>query len=333
MTAQAGLHDHIIKRKPTMAGHEKAENVTILYAGQISRLGYDKITTQCKAAGLKYQKATLMLFTTGGDPHAGFRIARALQCYFECGFDVLIPDICKSAGTLIAIGATSLVMSDRGELGPLDVQVIKTDELFERSSGLDLPQSIDALQAQVIESFRKSIIDIRMGGRLSTRIAGEIATNLTTGVFAPIFAQIDPIRLGEMQRANYIGMEYGQRLASKSRNLKHGGLEKLVAGYPSHGFVIDRKEARELFANVRSLTEDEERTVEGMRSLLSLLADSEEPEVLVLGGGGQDEKGDGSDGQGIEGLPTVEGAVAGAEAGGAETSGNGQDVGENEGDH
>ena len=42
-----------------------------------------------------------------------------------------IPRRCKSAGTLLLIGATSLIISDRGELGPLDVQLSKPDEIFE----------------------------------------------------------------------------------------------------------------------------------------------------------------------------------------------------------
>jgi len=62
--------------------------------------------------------------------------------------------------------------------------------------------------------------------------------------------QIDPERLGEVQRAITVANVYGNRL-NKS-NLKRGALEKLVQGYPTHGFVIDIDEAKTLFNKVRS---------------------------------------------------------------------------------
>jgi ClpP class serine protease len=37
---------------------------------------------------------------------------------------------CKSAGTLIALGANELAFGEHGELGPLDVQIAKRDEVL-----------------------------------------------------------------------------------------------------------------------------------------------------------------------------------------------------------
>lgn len=51
-----------------------------------------------------------------------------------------------------------------------------------------------------------------------------------------------------------IGNEYGKRLNRKSRNLRPGALDRLVAEYPDHGFVIDRTEAEGLFYRVREAT-------------------------------------------------------------------------------
>jgi hypothetical protein len=238
-----------------VAEEDKAEfGVTdyILYAGEISRVGYDQI---CEVHNGDLpekgnQKAVLILATLGGDPDAAFRICRSLHHHYPEGLTVFIPGLCKSAGTLIAIGSSEVWMCDRGELGPLDVQLAKPDELFGRSSGLDLPQAIENLQAQAIRTFRESLLDIRMGGKLSTSMAAKISTELTTGLFQPIFGQIDPTKVGETQRAMLIGYDYGERLNNKFKNLKPGALQKLTTGYPSHSFVIDRKEARDLFKNV-----------------------------------------------------------------------------------
>lgn len=224
---------------------------TIIYAGEISRDGYEQLTKVCDEAGNSSKIVNLILYTFGGDPHAGFRIARALQHHYTDGIRLFIPHYCKSAGTLIAIGASELIISDKGELGPLDVQLIKPNEMFERSSGMDLSQGIEALRAQATETFKKFVYEMRFSNKLSTKIATKVATQMTTGLFAPIFAQVDPSRIGEIQRATYIAHHYGNMLAQKSNNVKENGVSRLVLGYPSHSFVIDRKEARDIFNKVR----------------------------------------------------------------------------------
>jgi hypothetical protein len=81
------------------------------------------------------------------------------------------------------------------------------------------------------------------------KTSAEIARELAVGLFAPMTAQIEPERLGEVQRAINVANFYGNRL--NRNNLKRGALERLVQGYPTHGFVIDIDEARLLFNNVR----------------------------------------------------------------------------------
>lgn len=199
---------------------------------------------------------TVFLTTYGGDPDAGYRIARCLRHYYR-HIRLVVPSFCKSAGTLITICADVVVIGDQGELGPLDIQVRKSSELAERSSGLDIIQALQAGLDHVQQAFRQNLIDIRNGGRLSTKLAGEFATKIAVGIAAPLYAQIDPNRLGEMQRAMRIAHEYGQRLDRYTQNLKHGALDQLVAEYPSHSFVIDRKEASELFHRVEHPVSEE----------------------------------------------------------------------------
>lgn len=225
---------------------------TIVYAGEINRDGYEELTNVCETSKTQYKKANLILYTYGGDPHSAFRIARALQHHYSEGVTLFIPHYCKSAGTLIAIGAKELVISDMGELGPLDVQLVKTSEMFERSSGMDIAQGIEALRVQALETFKNFSVEIKIGSKLSTKIATEVATEMTAGLFGPVFAQIDPTRMGEIQRATHIAFKYGKILERKWRNIKDNGVSKLIADYPSHAFVIDRKEARDIFKEVRA---------------------------------------------------------------------------------
>lgn len=220
-----------------------------LYYGDISRDGYHEISGAYEAIENKSERLCLVLITYGGDPDAAYRIARATNHHFN-KVEILIPDICKSAGTLLCIGASKLIFGDRGELGPLDIQISKPDELHESMSGLDIIQAISALKTQVLDAFRSYLLDIRLGSRIRTKTAAEIATQLADGFIAPIAARIDPLTLGEHQRAMQIAYDYGERLSSMAESLKPNALVRLVGSYPSHGFVIDRKEAADLFTDV-----------------------------------------------------------------------------------
>lgn len=195
----------------------------------------------------------LVLTTYGGDPDAAYLLARFIKRTYDC-FTLYVFGPCKSAGTLIALGADEIVMSVRGEMGPLDVQLIRDDDLFRHSSGLDIFQALSILNVHVFNAFESHFLNIirRGGGAVTTRTAAEIATNLAVQLFTPITAQIDPMRLGEMQRAVDIAQRYGELLGGSSEAVR-----RLIVGYPSHSFAIDYDEAKEIFAAVRVPEEDE----------------------------------------------------------------------------
>jgi len=247
-----------------------------VYAGQINLAGYHAVCEQLKKK--QSNEALLVLGTPGGDPHAGFRIARAFQhAYGE--FSLLVPRYCKSAGTLIAIGAKTIYMADMSELGPLDVQVKKSDELIGFNSGLDIIQAVNYLQQAAMNAFRSYLTELHSQARISTKIAADISTKLTSGLFEPIFAQIDPMRLAETQRAMEIAFAYGARLNEKSNNLRANGLADIVTKYPSHGFVIDRKEARSIFIDVQEPAGVLSQLNEALHSQMDAGIDSASPSV------------------------------------------------------
>ncbi|MCV3301720.1 Clp protease/crotonase-like domain-containing protein [Leclercia adecarboxylata] len=225
-----------------------------IYTGDIHRDGYQDLTNRIKKRKTQHGLRKDVIFcvaTYGGDPNAGYRIGRALQHNYD-KVTLLVVGPCKSAGTLIAIAADKLVIGDMGELGPLDIQLKKNDEIGEMSSGLAIMTALDALKDRSISAFNSHLVKIRYENQISTKMSADIATRLTEALVSPMAAQIDPIKLGEHQRAMSIAITYGQRLTAKSNSLKEGALVKLIASYPSHGFVIDRKEAKELFKCVES---------------------------------------------------------------------------------
>lgn len=209
------------------------------------------------ATGRSKDKVTLLLTTEGGDPNAAYRLGRFLQNLYEY-IRVLIVGHCKSAGTLVTIAADELAFGPWGELGPLDVQVAKKDELMFVNSGLDSLQAFALVTGHVYTAFENYMLQtvLKSHGAVSFATASEIATRLATGLITPLAAQIDPHRLGEIDRMMAVATAYGERL--DRGNLREGALDALVNDYPSHGFIIDMEEAQgELFNKVTFMSMEE----------------------------------------------------------------------------
>ncbi len=202
------------------------------------------------------KKKNLLLFLTteGGFPNVAYRIGRWLQdAYSDGQITIVVVGWCKSAGTLICIAAHRLLISDTGELGPLDVQIAKTDEMWERSSGLVVEAAFEKLQQESFKLFFKHLMDIKeQAGRITFKTAADLAAQMVVGQTHDIFAKIDPLTVGD--RSNLIAEQYAIRLNLKASNLiasrRVDALDMLLRGYPSHSFVIDREEASKLFKHV-----------------------------------------------------------------------------------
>lgn len=191
----------------------------------------------------------LVLVTSGGNADVAFRIARCLQDSYE-KMSIFVSGWCKSAGTLIALGAHTVYFGEFGELGPLDVQVGKKDELWEYSSGLDLEYALQSLRATSFDMFENYLLSImnKSSGRITFKTASEVAALLTSSYTREIAAQIEPLNIGETSRLMVVAADYGRRLDLCYENLlSEDALSKLVSGYSSHSFVIDLREANALF--------------------------------------------------------------------------------------
>lgn len=246
---------------------ESAANKSAEYAGQTDSdflvvsgpVGFemqDLVSSRIKERKEKKKNLTVLLCTPGGSADASYRISRAFQDNYTT-VRAFIVGWCKSAGTLCVIGANELVMTDESELGPLDVQISKRDEIGERDSGLVVSEALRSLETQAFTTFENILLHIkeRSDGTVSFKMAAEIAATLAGSLFEPIYRQIDPEKLGATARSLTVANEYGKRLNVKGKNLKSNALQLLGVGYPSHGFVIDRREAERLFHKVRKPTE------------------------------------------------------------------------------
>ena len=70
----------------------------------------------------------LLLHTPGGIPDAAEKLIKLVRRKVGgAEFRIIVPEMAKSAGTLMVLGADSVLMSDSSELGPIDPQVQYAD--------------------------------------------------------------------------------------------------------------------------------------------------------------------------------------------------------------
>ncbi len=249
------------------------------YSGPIDDDGLGRTVTAIAKHKTK-DTALLILTTNGGSANTAYQIARIFQKMYD-EFIVCTPSYCKSAGTLIALGAHRLLVDMVSELGPLDVQLYKQNEIGARKSGLLARSSFQALAEASFELYERLMMGITMrsGGLVSFKLASELSASMASNLLAPVYGQINPDIVGSETRDLNIALQYGLRLIRHSENASPSSVIELIEEYPSHDFIIDDDEIRQLFKNVE-VPSNELYTLIG---LLRELAYDESPSTVVLG--------------------------------------------------
>lgn len=305
---KAFMNDHPLRGAVESFIAEKDADLW-LFSGPIMEQAYrELVKTFAERPHDRERRETLYLYITtyGGSAEAAFKMSRLFQNFYKRTV-MLIFGPCKSAGTLIAIAADELAFGPFGEIGPLDIQIIKPEELV-WISGLDATEGLKVAGERLFglyDGYVQKILS-RSGPSLSFRTVNMIAKDLASEFIRPIAAQIDPNRLGEVERLIRIARSYAERL--NRGNISSENIQKLVTGYPSHEFIIDVKEAGQLFENCRSLDDLEVRVANEVATLL--LTPLQESKILDLGTLLEAQKegdGDASDGAGKTKKPTRRG--------------------------
>ena len=90
----------------------------------------------------------LLLYSPGGDGETAVRITRAAQARCK-ELTVIVPDLAKSAATLIAVGAHHILMGPASDLGPIDPQFFHAGRLV---AAKDIIAAVDDAARKVHES-------------------------------------------------------------------------------------------------------------------------------------------------------------------------------------
>lgn len=221
------------------------------YSGGIYDAGLGGLISEV-AKHKQRNNALLILVTNGGLANVGYQIARLFQKAYGNNFTIFCPSRCKSAGTLVALGASKIIMDQFSELGPLDVQLFKQNEIMSRKSGLLARSSFDALADAAFELYERLMIGITLKsqGNVNFQLASDVSAKMSAKMMSGVYSQINPDIVGSEKRDLEVAKAYGDRLIVCSENASSETVHALVYNYPSHDFIIDDDEARELFINV-----------------------------------------------------------------------------------
>ena len=212
---------------------------------------------------------SVLLHSPGGDIDCAYRIIRAIRENAK-HVEVLVPVWAKSAATLICVGADQILLGSTGEMGPLDVQLYNPGGGRQTRSGLETFQGLAQVQRYALETLGKLIEYFIEQERLNAPHCYERAEALFAAIVSPLYQQINPNELGELGRHQASSEEYLLRVmdrwsyADQEENDEEERKTEdiawsLVWDYPSHGFVIDIHEAKELKLRAERMDREAER--------------------------------------------------------------------------
>jgi hypothetical protein len=214
----------------------------------------------------------VVLECDGGDMEAAYQLIKLLRSNCK-RLRIFVPRWAKSAATFFCLGADEIWMSQTAELGPLDAQLEDPRDPDRYISALEEFQSIDYLRTAAFEALDELVVLVRRRTRMRLRDVLAEASQFATQLMEPLYSQVDPFTFGTAHRALQMSMEYGRRLmplyayGEWSKNQIEDFLTKLTWDYPSHSFVIDYDEAKDLGLKVFRLDGEKERDVRVMVEL------------------------------------------------------------------
>jgi hypothetical protein len=194
------------------------------------------------------KRISLILHTFGGDPQASYRIATCLQKKTQ-GFEVVVPKMAKSGGTLVCLGALKIIMAPMAELGPLDMQV-KDEETDLWDSALNETKALQTLSKEALILYAEKMeLLSKLYRSKAFETKNRIATEFVNEMIRPLVEKINAVHYTKMARIMEIMKKYGRELmvrAGYSSVRATKAVDALGDGFPDHSYIIDSREAREV---------------------------------------------------------------------------------------
>ena len=198
-------------------------------------------------------KICLVIYSRGGDLLAGWNIVNLVRQFCD-ELTVIIPTKAHSTATLIALGASSLMMTKQATLGPIDPSI--NGPLNPAAPGPNpmarVPVSVESVTGYF--DFAKSL------GVTSENEMMQLVVNLSH--------QLNPLVLGNVYRSRTQIRMLGKRLLSshiKDELKVDRILDFLCSDSGSHDYTINRREAaNELGLKIKKPTESQYKIIKAL---------------------------------------------------------------------
>lgn len=181
------------------------------------------------------ERISLLLHTNGGDTAAAWRLVNLIKTFCD-EFEVLIPYKAMSAGTLISLGATRIVMSKQAALGPIDPSLVHVlgPQVQNGNQLARVPVSVEAVRGYL---------------DAATNDLGIKDDNVLGGLLTDLSNKVHPLVLGEIFRSRAQIRFLAEKLLNghvAEAEKVQGIVDFLCADSGSHDYTINRREAKTL---------------------------------------------------------------------------------------
>jgi len=213
------------------------------------------------------EKLDIILHSTGGDINAAYKIVELFRRHCKY-MTIIVPIYAKSAASLFILGSNEIVMGEIAELGPLDTQVSEREKGARKyTSALNPFKTLEELRKFALETLDVTVKLLLLRAELSVDEAIKHGMDFAARISSPLFVQLNTEKVGEYSRALAVAKEYGERLLRRytkwqDERQRDKILEKIIRGYPSHDYIIDYEELKELGFDVRLPSNDEKPILE-----------------------------------------------------------------------
>ena len=184
----------------------------------------------------KVDKISLFLYTRGGNTLAAWSLVNLIRQFCK-EFEVIIPSKAQSSGTLISIGANTVVMTKQATLGPIDPSLNgplnPQDPRIPQNPTARIPVSVESIKGYIELS------------KVDLSIKKEI--NLTQ-ILLNLSEKVHPLVLGDVYRSRTQIQMLARKLLSK-QIADTEKIEKIISFLTSdsgsHDYTIYRSEAKD----------------------------------------------------------------------------------------
>lgn len=190
-------------------------------------------------------KISLILYTLGGDTLAAWNIVNLIREFCD-ELEIIVPNKCRSSGTLMALGANNIIMTKQATLGPIDPSI--TREMSPIIPNSNPPQKL-ALSVESVKGYFQ----------LLKREFGVKSNRAKSDAYLKLAEYIHPVVLGDVYRTQ----RQIQMLANRLLEFGYGSnkvIKNIVAflcsDSGSHDYTINRTEARKLGLHIESPTQE-----------------------------------------------------------------------------